>query len=240
MDGARLGLRSRAMSGRASLFQRERCVSRENSLKLYTFPPAPNPRRLNTYLGEKQILLSVELVNLTRAEHKQPEILAMNPMGGLPFLELDDGTILTESLAIMEYLEELNPEPPMIGQTPVERALTRRLERICELGVLTRVARIVHNTNSPLPDVNADPTIAEQMREELPRVLRMLDQEMEGRAFLAGDRPTIADCTLFGAWEFGRMFGVEFDSELKNLHRWHQSFLQRPSAIWNPDPTSVD
>jgi len=211
-------------------------------LKPYTFPPAPNPRRLDTYLGEKQILLPVELVNLTKAEHKQPEILAMNPMGGLPFLVLDDRTILTESLTIMEYLEELYPEPMMIGHTPVERALTRRLERMCELGVLSRVAQIVHNTNSPLPGVNAGPAIAEQMREELPKVLRILDQEMEGRPFLAGDRPTIADCTVFGAWEFGRMFGVEIDSELKNLHRWHESFLQRPSAIWNPAPgtTSVN
>lgn len=205
-------------------------------MKLYTFPPAPNPRRLNTYLGEKRIRIPVRLVNLAKGEHRQPEMLAKNPMAGLPFLELDDGTILTESLAIMEYLEELHPEPPMIGRTPVERALTRRLERICELGVMSRVARIVHSTNSPLPGVAANPAIAEQMRSELPRVLRILDAEVRGRPFLAGDHPTFADCTLFGTWEFGRMFGVVFDPELENLHRWHGSFLGRPSARWNPDP----
>ena len=205
-------------------------------MKLYTFPPAPNPRRLNTYLGEKRLKIPVQLVNLTKGEHKQPEMLAMNPLGGLPFLELDDGTILTESLAIIEYLEELHPEPPMIGRTPLERALTRRIERICELRVLTRVGRIVHNTRSPLPDVVANPALAEQARVELASVLRVLDQEVGRRAFLAGEHPTVADCTLFGAWEFGRMFGVEFAAELCNLHRWHEAFLNRPSAAWNAHP----
>lgn len=207
-------------------------------MKLYTFPPAPNPRRLHTYLGEKRIEIPVELVNLSKGEHRRPEMLAKNPMGALPFLELDDGTILTESLAIMEYLEELHPEPPMIGRTPLERALTRRLDRICELGVMSRVARIVHNTKSPLPGVSANPEVAERVQKELPNVLRILDEEMGERAFLAGDVPTIADCTLFGTWEFGRLFGVDFDSERKNLHRWHAAFLERPSATWNPDPGS--
>ncbi len=205
-------------------------------MKLYTFPPAPNPRRLNTFLGEKRIRIPVQLVNLAKGEHRQPAMLARNPMAGLPFLELDDGTILTESLAIMEYLEELHPEPPMIGRTPVERALTRRLDRICELGVLSRVARIVHNTNSPLPGVKGHPAVAEQARGELPGLLEILDRELGGRPFLAGDRPSIADCTLFGAWEFGRLFGVDFDPERKNLQRWHAAFLQRPSATWSPDP----
>jgi glutathione S-transferase len=205
-------------------------------MKLYTFPLAPNPRRLHTYLGEKQIKVPVRPVNLIAAEHKLPELLAKNPMAGLPFLELDDGTVLSESLAIMEFLEELHPEPAMIGRTPVERARTRRLDRICELGVMARVARLVHSTRSPLPGVPPNPVIAEQMRKELPRALHVLNEEMGERPFLAGDRPMIADCTLFAAWEFGRMFGLEFDTTLRNLHRWHDSFLLRPSATWDPDP----
>ncbi len=208
-------------------------------MKLYTFPPAPNPRRLNTYLGEKRLRIPVQLVNLVRGEHKEPEMLARNPMGGLPFLELDDGTILTESLAIIEYLEELHPDPPLIGRTPLERAQTRRLERICELGVMSRVARIIHNTRSPLPGVAANPAVAEHMRAELPKVLRILDDEVGDRPFLAGDRPTIADCTLFGIWEFGRLCGFAFDPQVENLHRWHDAFLQRPSASWNPDPDAA-
>ncbi|MGI9589884.1 MAG: glutathione S-transferase family protein [Myxococcota bacterium] len=204
-------------------------------MKLYTFPPAPNPRRLATYLGEKRLKIPVQLLSLLKGENRTPEMLAKNPMGGLPFLELDDGTIRTDSLAIREYLEELHPEPPMIGRSPVERALTRRLDRICELGVASRVARIVHNTNSPLPSVQGNPVIAEHTRAELPRVLEILDREVGEKPFLAGDHPTIADCTLFGAWEFGRAFGFEFDPERKNLHRWHRAFAERPSTRWDPD-----
>jgi glutathione S-transferase len=205
-------------------------------VKLYTFPFAPNPRRLHTYLGEKRIRIPAQIVHLGKGEHREPAMLAKNPMGGLPFLELDDGTVLTESLAIMEYLEELHPDPPMIGRTPLERAQTRRLDRICELAVMSRVARIVHGTKSPLPGVEPNPAMAAQMRAELPKALRILEAEVGERPFLAGDRPTIADCTLFGTWEFARMFGVEFDPELANLHRWHESFRTRPSATWNPDP----
>jgi glutathione S-transferase len=206
---------------------------------LYTFPPAPNPRRLHTYLGEKRLRIPVRLLNLVHGEHRRPEILAKNPMGGLPFLELDDGTVLSESLAIIEYLEELHPEPPMIGRTPVERALTRRIERICELGVMSRVARIVHATHSPLPWVKPNPPVAGQARQELPAILGVLDRELGSRPFLAGERPSIADCTLFGTWEFGRAFGVEPDPEFANLHRWHAAFLERPSASWNPDPATA-
>lgn len=205
-------------------------------MKLYTFPPAPNPRRLHTYLGEKGIRIPTVTVDLTRGEHREPGMRARNPLAALPVLELDDGTILTESLAIIEYLEELHPEPPLIGRTPLERARTRRLDRICELGVMLPVARIVHNTRSPLPGVEGVPAVAEQARRDLPRALRVLEAELVGRPFLAGERPTVADCTLFASWEFGRLFGVEPGAELEGLHRWHASFLERPSATWSPDP----
>ncbi len=205
-------------------------------MKLYTFPPAPNPRRLQTYLGEKQLRIPCRIVDLTQGENRTPEMLALNPMGGLPFLELDDGTILSESLAIIEYLEELHPDPPMIGRTPVERAQTRRIERIVELGVMGRVAKIIHNTKSPLPGVVENPVVAEHTRAELPGPLTFLDGQLATRPFLAGESPTIADCTLFGIWEFGRLFSFEFDPAYANLHRWHADFLERPSAGWNPDP----
>ncbi|MDJ0787257.1 MAG: glutathione S-transferase family protein [Myxococcota bacterium] len=199
-------------------------------MKLHTFPPAPNPRKLNTYLREKGIEIPTVWVNLLKGEHKTPEFLAMNPAGNLPVLELDDGTVLTESLAIIEYLEELHPDPPMIGTTALERAQTRRIERICEMGVLGRVARIVHNSNSPLPGVQGKTAIADHFREELEPVLARLDAEIGDRPFVAGDRPTIADCTLFGALEFGRFGGVEPGPQYANIHRWWADFAKRPSA----------
>lgn len=207
-------------------------------MKLYTFPIAPNPRKLNTYLGEKRLRIPQQLLVLPRGEHRTPEMLAKNPMGGVPFLELDDGTLLTESLPIIEYLEELHPDPPMIGTTPVERARTRRIERICDLGVFVRVARYVHSTKSPL-GLPPNPPVAAAMLEELPGPLAFLDGELECQPFLAGDRPSIADCTLFGIWEFARFLGAyAFPPEYEHLHRWHADFSGRPSASWNPDPAA--
>jgi glutathione S-transferase len=205
-------------------------------VKLYVFPVAPNPTKLRSYVAEKEIAIEQVMVDLREKAQKRPEFLAKNPVGRLPVLELDDGECISESLAIIEYLEELHPEPPMIGRTAVERALTRRIERICELGVMSRVARIVHNTNSPLPERKPNPPVAEQARQELPAILRVLEAEIGERPFLAGERPSIADCTLFGIWEFGRAFGIEPDPELERLHRWHAAFRERPSASWNPDP----
>jgi glutathione S-transferase len=119
-------------------------------VKLYTYPPAPNPARVGFYLNEKGLEVEQVIVDFRRNEQNSPEHLARNPAGVVPVLELDDGTCLTESLAIIEYLEELHPEPPMIGRDPLERALTRARERWIEMNVLLRIARYVHAANSPL------------------------------------------------------------------------------------------
>ncbi len=124
-------------------------------MKLYFFPVAPNPTKVRLYLAEKsaggaEIALTEVIVNLREGEQNRAEHLARNPFAKLPVLELDDGTHLIESLAIIEYLEELHPHPPMIGSTPLERARVRALERIADVGVLMVVGRIVHATNSPL------------------------------------------------------------------------------------------
>src|SRR5712692_9124803 len=111
-------------------------------MKIYDFVGAPNPKKLRVYLAEKGIKVPVESVNIVTGENRAPEFLKKNPLGGLPVLELDDGTYLPESLAIIEYFEELHPNPPMIGTSPLERARVRALERIADLGVLGRVATI--------------------------------------------------------------------------------------------------
>src|SRR4029077_18883577 len=95
---------------------------KEGHMKIYDFVGAPNPKKLRLYLAEKGITISTEPVNIVTGENRTPEFLKRNPLGGLPVLELDDGSYLTESLAIMEYFEELHPNPPMIGGTPLERA----------------------------------------------------------------------------------------------------------------------
>jgi glutathione S-transferase len=199
-------------------------------MKLYDFPFAPNPRKLRVYLGEKGIEIPRVLVNIVKGEQYTPEFLAKNPTGGLPVLELDDGTCLRESLAIIEYLEELHPDPPMIGTTPLERARVRALERTADGGVLMGVARVLHNTRSVLPGRVPNAEVAAAARRDLEKPARFLDATLaDGRAFVAGDRPSIADCTLFAAFEFARMgeLGIAWPD---HLMRWYEAFRARPSA----------
>ena len=199
-------------------------------MKLYDFPFAPNPRKVRVYLAEKGIEIPRVLVNIVKVEQHTPEFLARNPTGGLPVLELDDGTCLRESLAIIEYLEELHPEPPMIGRAPLERARVRALERTVDLGVLMNVGRVLHNTHAVLPGRVPNPEIAAIARRDLQKPARFLDTLLaDGRAFVAGDRVTIADCTLFAAIEFARTgnLGIEWPTQIA---RWYEHFHQRQSA----------
>ena len=198
-------------------------------MKLYVFPFAPNPRKTIVFIKEKSLDLELVQVNIATGEHKRPEFLAKNPMGALPVLELDDGSYLTESLAIMEYLDEKHPQPPMIGTSAAERARVRETERIIEQSVLGRVARVFRNTN-PMFAATHIPLVAEQARGELPPVLDLLDKRIGKNAFAAGAKPTIADCTLFATFEFAKFADLDLAQGHANVARWHKDFSQRPSA----------
>ena len=200
-------------------------------MKLYDFAGAPNPKRVRVYLAEKGLSVPTQQVNILSGENRSPEFLAKNPMGGLPVLELDDGTYLPESLAIMEYFEDLNPTPPMIGTTPAERARVRALERIAELSILARVAGIFQNTHPFFAGrIKQSPEAADNARGGLKGALRILDGLVGKGPFVAGARPSIADCTLVAAYNFAEFAGVPIDPECMNLARWWATFKERPSA----------
>jgi glutathione S-transferase len=200
-------------------------------MKVYDFVGAPNPKKLRVYLAEKGLSLPMEQVNIVTGDNRKPEFLKKNPSAGLPVLELDDGTHLPESLAIIEYLEEIHPEPPMIGRSALERARVRSLERIAELGVLTRIAQIFQNTHPFMAGrVKQSADAAENARNMLAGALKVLDTEIGQRPFVAGERPSIADCTLLAALEFGEFAGVPLDPAYANVTRWYTAFKGRPSA----------
>jgi len=170
------------------------------------------------------------MVNLAQGEQKEPAHLARNPLGKLPVLELDDGTHLTESLAIIEYLEERYPDPSMIGRTDIERARVRELERIAELRVLTPVALVIHATNSPL-GLAPNPALATYFRAIFLEALRVLEARLsDERPFVAGARPSVADCTLAAAFQFARFGSVEIEPEFQHLRQWDARYRERPSA----------
>ena len=206
-------------------------------MKLYFFPVAPNPTKVRLYLAEKsaggsELPIPIEqvAVSLLDGEQKSPEHLARSPFGKLPVLELDDGTCVSESLAIIEYLEERYPEPSLIGGDAEERARVRDLERKLDLDILIAIGRIVHATNSPL-DLPPNPPVAEAARSGLDETLAWLDGVLaDGRPFVAGDRPTIADCTLAAGLQFARFRDAVSLEDLPEVARWDTSYRERPSA----------
>lgn len=199
-------------------------------MKLHDFPGAPNCRRVTIYLAEKGLDVPLERVDLLSGEHRAPPFRRKNPAGRVPVLELDDGVCLSESLAIVEYLEELNPEPPMIGTTPLERARVRAAERRAELGIMFPAAIVFQNT-SPFfaARVDQSPETAAYGRRNFGIACKLIDELIGDGPFFAGDRPTIADCTLAAAVEFASRAGLEIDSALGNFKRWWTAFSARPS-----------
>lgn len=204
-------------------------------MKLYIFQVAPNPTKVRLYLAEKaaggtDIALQQISVNLPKGEQRTPEHLARNPLGRLPVLELDDGSYLTESLSIIEYLEECYPTPPLIGRTPLERARVRELERIIEFGILNPIGRIIHATNSPI-GLPPNPAVAEQFRKSLPEGLRFVESKLShGRPFVMGEQPSIADCTLAASLQFARFGKVEIDAAFSNILAWDARYRERAVA----------
>ena len=144
-------------------------------------------------------------------------------------LELDDGECISESLPIVEYLEELHPDPPMIGRTPLERLRVRSAERLVDTGVLQAAAMIVHATRSPL-GLPPRPEVAELFRTRLDQALPLVDARLGAAPFVCGERPTIADCTLWAALGFARFGEVEIPERHRQIARWREEFAKRPGG----------
>ncbi len=211
----------------ATLYQSERVrPEQETAVKLYVFPIAPNPTKLRSYVAEKGIEIEQVMVDLREGAQRRPEFRAKNPLGRLPVLELDDGECISESLAIIEYLEELHPHPPMLGRTPLERLRVRSAERLVETGVLQPIALIVHATRSPL-GLPPRPEMAEFFRARLDEALPLVDAKLAASPFVCGETPTIADCTLWAAQGFGRFGQIEIPEHHRHIARWRDVFAKR-------------
>lgn len=200
-------------------------------MKLYNLSPGMNPRRVRIFLAEKGIELPLVEVDMMKGENKTPEFLAINPMGTLPVLELDDGTILAESIAICRYFEELHPEPPMFGRTPLERAQVEMWNRRMEIELLAPISESFRHTadfwKGRVPQV---PEYGAVCRDKAIQRMKWLDTELEGRDFIATNDYTVADITLQCALLLGKNTGTKIPEELGNLTRWWQTVTARPTA----------
>jgi glutathione S-transferase len=200
-------------------------------MKIHEFTQAPNPRRVRIFLAEKGITVPYEQVNLAAGDNRKPEFLAKNPMGGVPVLELDDGTFIAESVAICRYFEETHPEPRLMGVDAKDKAVVEMWQRRMEFEILSNCAGSFRNTSEffkgRIPQV---PEYGAVCKNAALKRLEWLDKELANREFVAGSRYTIADITALVGIDFGRTTGIKILPEQKNLARWHQAVSSRPSA----------
>ena len=200
-------------------------------MKLYDSAMAPNPRRVRIFLAEKGIEVPTIQVDLGKAENRQPDYLAKNPMGGVPILELDDGTIIAESVAICRYFEQKQPDPPLMGVGADDSALVEMWQRRMELEIASPIMGTFRNTHDffkgRIPQV---PEYGAVLKENAFKRLEWIDTELADRRFVAGDRFTIADITLLIGIDFGRVSKIGIQPDQKHLSRWYDEVSARPSA----------
>ena len=199
---------------------------------LYGAPmPAPNPRRVRIFLAEKGVDLPETTVDMRKREHKSAEFRAKNSMGQLPTLELDDGTCISETVAICRYFEETHPEPPLFGRTAVEKALVDQWIRRVEFAVMMPVGnfwRHAHPFTAALLTQFKD--FGESNKETYRGAQKYVDRELEGREFLVGDSYTMADICLLSTVDFAEWIGLPVEDEFTNLKAWRERVKARPSA----------
>ncbi len=204
-------------------------------MKLYGVPLAPNPTKVMLYIAEREEMgtkMGIEqiVVNTVKGRHKEPEHLARNPFGTVPTLELDDGSFIVESLAIMEYLEDKFPDGALLQGSPEERGHARDVERIVDLRLAGPIGAYGHAVNSPLGYPKDDQKAAQMeaaMQVPLDYLENLLSDE---RPLLLGDRVSIADLTLQASLQFVRYVEADVFGDRPLLRAWDERYRQRPAA----------
>lgn len=202
------------------------------AMLLYQDSRAPNPRRVRMFLAEKGLTDNVDFieVSINDRAHQQPEYLEKNPLALVPVLELADGRLLRESMAICRYLEELHPTPELFGTDPWSRAQIEQWNRHAELELLFPVAQVFRNSHPFwLGRIRQAPEFAEIMREHLAKRFVWLDNELANRPWLAGDAISVADITALCAIDFGKISQIRIGDDTPHLARWYADMKTRPS-----------
>ncbi len=201
-------------------------------MKIIETRQAPNPRRVRIFLAEKGITVAFEEIDLMKGALKTPEMTQINPMQRVPILVLDDGTTISETMAICRYFEEIKPEPALFGHSAIGRANVEMWNRRMELGLLTHVSQAFRHTHPAMAHLEV-PQVkewGEANKQKALDVLAMLDKELAGNAFVAGDAYTVADVTALVSVDFMRPARIAVPDEFTNVKRWHAEVSARPSA----------
>jgi len=201
-------------------------------MKFYDFKWAPNARRVRVFLAEKGVSIPTEEVDLGAMAHKSDAYTAINPLQRVPALVLDDGTVITESIAICRYLEALHPEPVLFGRGAKEQALIEMWQRRAELHLLFPVAQVFRHLHPAMKEMEK-PQVPDWGEANKPRVMEFLgylDGELKGRRFVADDKYSVADITTLVAIDFMKPMKLRVPAEMTNVGRWYAEVSARPGA----------
>ncbi len=199
-------------------------------MKLYGSYMAPNSDRVTLFLAEKGIDVPFVPIDLMKGEHYSESYRRkIAPNARVPALELDDGTVIRESVAICRYFEEIQPEPALMGRNPVEKAQIEMWQRLMELELMMPIAmcfRHGHPAGAALekPQISE---LAQVSRERAEKRLQVFNKELQGKEYIAGDF-SIADITAFLSIGFARISKLAPGEDLTNIHAWMQRMLARP------------
>jgi glutathione S-transferase len=206
-------------------------------MRLFDFERAPNPRRVRIFLAEKQVEIPRVNVNLFRREQSSPEFLAINPGGTVPVLELDDGTYLSECLAICHYLESIHPEPVLFGATPRQQALTLMWANIVDNEGMSAVAEVLRNLSPgfkdhALPgvlDCAQIPALVERGRRRTEQFFDRIARQLDQNPWLAGEDYSYADISLLVTMDFAGWVDIDPMQTRPSLKRWYGRVAARPA-----------
>jgi glutathione S-transferase len=193
---------------------------------------APSPRRVRIFLAEKGIDVPRRQIDFANLEQLSDAFTTLNPMQRVPVLILDDGTPISETMAICRYFEALHPEPNLLGREPVEIATVEMWNRRVELNFYGAVSSAFRHL-SPAMGATEQPQVAEWGEANKAKALAflaVLDRQLAARRYVAGGRYTVADITTLATIDFMRAPKIELPADMKNVHRWHAEVSARPSA----------
>jgi glutathione S-transferase len=207
-------------------------------MKLYDWEIAPNPRRVRIFLREKGIDLEIEEVGGPGLALSS-EYLANNPHGLVPALELDDGTVIGEAMAICRYFETEQPDPLLMGTDAKDKGLVEMWERKADLEGLHAASEVFRNVapdfkDRGLPGQRGDaipqlPQLVERGKARVARFYKKIDKQLGENTFLAGERFTVADITAFCTLDFCKWVELDIPAECTNVQRWYDLVAKRPS-----------
>ncbi len=207
-------------------------------ITLYDCATAPSPRRARIFLAEKGVKYDCKQVDLRTGEQLGPEFRAINPRCAVPALVTESGDVICENVAIASYIEEIHPEPPLMGSTAIERAQVLEWNWRCEFEGLSAIAEILRNTSPHMKgramtgarNVEQVPEFGARGKERLGYFYEDLNERLEKSAFIAGDFYSLADITALVAVDFSAWVKSSPDACLKALAKWHKEVSARPSS----------